>query len=174
MMKKSAVAVWTIVFALAAVAGCARVRTYTVEKDRVDQNLVSGNAGYLAGAPKEGDLQKDRKMTRRTYVAEVEIGRTGVPKVKGKKPAFEKCPISTEGEEGMMQEAEVAEIGMVSDGAAKEPVVYTVMPNDTLQKISQKFYGTSKRWKVIYDANKDVLKSPDKIYTGQVINIPQE
>ncbi|MDD5574911.1 MAG: LysM peptidoglycan-binding domain-containing protein, partial [Candidatus Omnitrophica bacterium] len=66
------------------------------------------------------------------------------------------------------------EIGMVSGGAAKEPVVYTVMPNDTLQKISQKFYGTSKRWKVIYDANKDVLKSPDKIYAGQVINIPQE
>ncbi|MCX7662077.1 MAG: LysM peptidoglycan-binding domain-containing protein, partial [Candidatus Omnitrophica bacterium] len=45
---------------------------------------------------------------------------------------------------------------------------------DTLQKISLKFYGTTKKWKRIFNANKDIIKSPDKIYPGQVINIPLE
>jgi nucleoid-associated protein YgaU len=49
---------------------------------------------------------------------------------------------------------------------------YTVAKNDTLQKISNKFYGTTKRWTKIYDANKDVLRGPDKLYPGQVLNIP--
>ena len=49
---------------------------------------------------------------------------------------------------------------------------YTVIKGDTLQKISKKFYGTTKRWMEIYNVNKNVLKSPDAIHPGQVINIP--
>ncbi|MDD2680209.1 MAG: LysM peptidoglycan-binding domain-containing protein, partial [Candidatus Omnitrophica bacterium] len=51
---------------------------------------------------------------------------------------------------------------------------YTVGKNDTLQKISKKFYGTTKKWTKIYEANKDVLSGPDKVYPGQELNIPQE
>ena len=51
---------------------------------------------------------------------------------------------------------------------------YTVVNNDTLEKISQKVYGTTKKWKQIYDANSDKLKSPDRIYSGQVLKIPKE
>ena len=49
---------------------------------------------------------------------------------------------------------------------------YTVGKNDTLQKISMKFYGTTKKWMKIYDANKDVLHSPNKLYAGQTLKIP--
>ncbi|MBM3255022.1 MAG: LysM peptidoglycan-binding domain-containing protein [Candidatus Omnitrophica bacterium] len=49
---------------------------------------------------------------------------------------------------------------------------YTVGKNDTLQKISNRFYGTTKKWLKIYEANKAVLKGPDKIYPGQVLSIP--
>jgi nucleoid-associated protein YgaU len=49
---------------------------------------------------------------------------------------------------------------------------YVVGKNDTLQKISKKFYGTTKKWTKIYEANKDVLKGPDKVYPGQTLNIP--
>jgi nucleoid-associated protein YgaU len=45
---------------------------------------------------------------------------------------------------------------------------------DTLQKISKKFYGKTNKWNRIYEANKDKLKSPNKIYPGQVIDIPVE
>jgi nucleoid-associated protein YgaU len=49
---------------------------------------------------------------------------------------------------------------------------YKVQKGDTLQKISQKFYGTTKKWQKIYEANKDTLKGPDKLYPGRTINIP--
>lgn len=50
---------------------------------------------------------------------------------------------------------------------------YVVKNGDTLQKISDKVYGTTKKWKKIYEANKDVLKGPDKIKPGQKIVIPE-
>ncbi|MBI3322737.1 MAG: LysM peptidoglycan-binding domain-containing protein [Candidatus Omnitrophica bacterium] len=49
---------------------------------------------------------------------------------------------------------------------------YTVQKGDTLQKIASKFYGTSKPWRKIYEANQASLKSPDSIYPGQKLVIP--
>lgn len=61
---------------------------------------------------------------------------------------------------------------------------YTVVSGDTLQKISQKVYGTSTRWKEIYNANKDTIEKNAKlhglsdsnngwwIYPGEVFDIP--
>ena len=51
---------------------------------------------------------------------------------------------------------------------------YKVKKGQTLQEISKEIYGTTKKWKKIYEANKDKLKSPDKIYAGQILNIPQK
>jgi nucleoid-associated protein YgaU len=53
-------------------------------------------------------------------------------------------------------------------------VRYTVSKEDTLQKISLKFYGTTKKWGKIYNANKETLKAADRIYPGQTLNIPIE
>ncbi len=175
-MKKGAIGIWVFIFALAAVSGCARVRTYTVEQERVDQDLTSGNAGYLTGAPQQ-DLQADRKLTRTTYVAEVELGKKAGQKPKGKKAKYEKCPMAMENQEGATEEVTTEMPALAAPqvaAASKEPVTYTVAANDTLQKISMKFYGTTKKWKVIFEANKEALKSPDKIYAGQVLKIPQE
>ena len=46
---------------------------------------------------------------------------------------------------------------------------YTVESGDSLSKIGGK-YGIA--WKAIWDANRDVLKDPDKIYPGQELKIP--
>jgi nucleoid-associated protein YgaU len=46
---------------------------------------------------------------------------------------------------------------------------YTVEGGDNLTKIGNK-YGIS--WKAIWDANRDILKDPDKIYPGQELKIP--
>ena len=51
---------------------------------------------------------------------------------------------------------------------------YTVQNNDNLEKISQKVYGTSKKWKQIFEANQDQLKNPDRIYAGMVLKIPDK
>jgi nucleoid-associated protein YgaU len=46
---------------------------------------------------------------------------------------------------------------------------YTVESGDNLTKIGNK-YGIA--WKAIWDANRDILKDPDKIYPGQELKIP--
>ena len=50
---------------------------------------------------------------------------------------------------------------------------YTVKSGDTLSKISQQFYGNSGQYMRIYEANRQVLKSPDKIQPGQELVIPE-
>jgi nucleoid-associated protein YgaU len=49
---------------------------------------------------------------------------------------------------------------------------YTVVSGDNLWKISEKYYGNGAKNDVIFEANKPMLSSPDKIYPGQVLRIP--
>ncbi len=49
---------------------------------------------------------------------------------------------------------------------------YTVVKGDNLSKIAQEYLGDAKRWKEIYNANKDQIKDPNLIYVGQKLNIP--
>ena len=56
----------------------------------------------------------------------------------------------------------------------KEPEAkfYTVQAGDTLSKIAREQYGSAMKYPVIFEANKPMLKSPDKTYPGQVLRIP--
>jgi nucleoid-associated protein YgaU len=58
--------------------------------------------------------------------------------------------------------------------AAKEPRLYTVKKGDTLWEIAEAVYGKGhgKDNKKIFEANRPMLKSADKIYPGQVLRIP--
>jgi len=49
---------------------------------------------------------------------------------------------------------------------------YTVEKGDYLSKISKKMYGDAMKYNIIFEANKPMLKDPDKIYPGQVLRIP--
>jgi nucleoid-associated protein YgaU len=49
---------------------------------------------------------------------------------------------------------------------------YTVQKGDTLSEIAQKMYGKANKYPIIFEANKPMLKDPDKIYPGQVLRIP--
>ena len=155
-----------------ALSGCV-VRTYKLTKDRVDQDLTTGNKGYLKGSAPAGEV-KERPATRTTQVVEVELyppikfdRKTKVSPAGTTQSQVANEGISTEGNKGYLMQSTVPEI---AESAAYEK--YTVQKGDTLQKISQKFYGTTKKWMKIYDANKDVLKGPNKVYPGQSLNIP--
>jgi len=49
---------------------------------------------------------------------------------------------------------------------------YTVKAGDTLSKIAKTQYGDANRYSKIFEANRDQLKDPDKIFPGQVLVIP--
>lgn len=51
---------------------------------------------------------------------------------------------------------------------------YTVQRGDTLSAISKRFYGNSNEYNRIFEANRDQLKDPDKIFPGQVLKIPAD
>jgi len=51
---------------------------------------------------------------------------------------------------------------------------YTVRPGDSLSKIAKALLGDAKKWRVLYDANRDVVgANPDLIHPGQVLKIPK-
>jgi len=53
------------------------------------------------------------------------------------------------------------------------PRTYVVRRGDTLQRISKRFYGTTRRWRRVYNANRGELGDPDKIQIGMRLVIPQ-
>jgi nucleoid-associated protein YgaU len=50
---------------------------------------------------------------------------------------------------------------------------YVVVKGDSLSKIAQRAYGDARKWRKIYEANKDLIKDPDLIYPGQSLRIPE-
>jgi LysM repeat protein len=147
-------------------SGCV-VRTYSVQKERADLDLNSGNRGFLAG--KSIEPATVANTTRESKVVEIEV----FPLIKSLK---KEKPVSgtkkfEPGEPAAGEDKGAKSISAVAVVAAQE---YKVQENDTLQKISQKFYGTMHKWTKIYEANKDQLKGPDKIRPGQVLKIPAD
>jgi nucleoid-associated protein YgaU len=61
---------------------------------------------------------------------------------------------------------------MSVDRSEPEAKYYTVVSGDNLSKISKAQYGDPNKYMKIFDANKPMLKDPDKIYPGQVLRIP--
>jgi nucleoid-associated protein YgaU len=51
---------------------------------------------------------------------------------------------------------------------------YTVVSGDTLSHIAQRHYGDAGRWPAIFEANRDKLSDPDRIFPGQVLRIPDD
>jgi nucleoid-associated protein YgaU len=49
---------------------------------------------------------------------------------------------------------------------------YVVVDGDTLTKISLQFYGTARRWREIYDANRDTLPNESVLSIGSTLVIP--
>jgi len=61
---------------------------------------------------------------------------------------------------------------MTVDQSEPEASFYTVVSGDTLSKIAKEQYGDASRYPEIFEANKPMLTSPDRIYPGQVLRIP--
>ena len=154
---------------LLALSGC-RTATKVTDVPRVDLDLGNGNRGYLVGTPPPEAAEM--KTTRKVLWTDVELPTTYQPK----RSAAPASPSEAE------QEAPGPSEGMTAaapaGGADTTPVhydTYVVRKGDALSTIAAKpeIYGHGSRWRRIYDANKDQLKSPDQVRAGMTLKIPR-
>ncbi len=50
--------------------------------------------------------------------------------------------------------------------------VYEIVSGDTLGAIAKRYYGKASKYMKIFEANRDIIDDPNKIYPGQKIRIP--
>ncbi|MGL4725503.1 MAG: peptidoglycan-binding protein LysM [Scandinavium sp.] len=119
---------------------------------------------------------------------ESHITELGIPGAENVKVDVASDGTATVTGDGLTQEAKekilvavgnVAGISQVNDSlTAAQPGAesryYTVKSGDTLSAISKAEYGTPNEYPRIFEANKPMLKHPDKIYPGQVLIIPNK
>jgi len=178
-------------------SGCV-IRSYTTEMDRVDQE-ISGNRGVIMGTPPAVSETEQVRKTRTIYNIEVELpsgyrtyqeaedkelyGNRGY--IKGSVSPEKEVYVTGSGE-GQASSVRFGP-GMGSSnmpqivysepsgdtGINPSAEYYVVQKGDTLQKISMKLFGTTQKWGKIYNANKYVLKTPDRIRPGQKLVIPK-
>lgn len=165
-------------------AGCSKVKFYAVDRPRVDQATM-GNSGYVGGQKKD-DTSVDGRPTRRIYVFEVDrkkkeqaASATAAKTVTtDPAPATQSTGPASQPKQGLSlpyigdDEPSLDDTGAVSVPADAAGSLYTVVKDDTLQKISKKVYGSYSKWTKIYDANKDKIKNPNFVKPGIVIVIP--
>ena len=60
----------------------------------------------------------------------------------------------------------------VADDTPLNDLYYEIQKGDTLWRVAEIYYKDGSRYKEIFEANREVIKDPDKIYPGQMIRIP--
>ncbi len=67
----------------------------------------------------------------------------------------------------------VNELKVAEETEPEEKVeYYVIQKGDTLSKIAQRYYGDPMAYPRIFEANREVIQDPDKIFPGQKIRIP--
>ena len=92
-----------------------------------------------------------------------------------KKADFSDVTTSVESTEQKVEKADFSDV--TATVTSTEEIVggqtYTVARGDTLSSIAKNHYGKASAWHQIFDANRDVIDDPDRIFPGQVIKLPQ-
>ena len=96
-------------------------------------------------------------------------------RVEGDKVVVKSDALSAEEKEKViLAVGNVAGVAQVEAEVEEEPVFHTVVKGDTLSAIAKKTLGNANRYPEIFEANKPMLKHPDKIYPGQMLRIPKK
>jgi nucleoid-associated protein YgaU len=66
----------------------------------------------------------------------------------------------------------VAALLLAATGAGAEARLHEVRPGESLAAIARRELGDPALWPLLYRANRDRIKDPERIYPGQQISIP--
>ena len=77
------------------------------------------------------------------------------------------------------QPAAVAQVASIPAAPVVTPVEegpkrLVIQPGNSLWKLSREVYGKGRMFTIIYEANRDQLKNPNKIYPGQILSAPKQ
>jgi protein tyrosine/serine phosphatase len=73
-----------------------------------------------------------------------------------------------------LTDGELAALAANLASAPQQSETYVVVAGDSLWKIAKNLYGKGSMWKVLFEANQDTVKNPNRIYVGQVLTIPEK
>ncbi|MFH1858006.1 MAG: LysM peptidoglycan-binding domain-containing protein [Candidatus Omnitrophota bacterium] len=183
--------------ALLLLSGCFK-RVEVVTRERLDRDLATGNRGTIHGTvpttPSETPPTReyvewnievptyevhvplpqwrrewhDKELWgNQGYVVGGPSGKRGAKAPSSLEPPAE-APIARTPEKALYRRQEIPQ------AAVPVYTTYTVKQGDTLGKISTTVYGTSKNWKQIFEANRQILSDPNKLRPGQVLQVPQD
>jgi nucleoid-associated protein YgaU len=65
-----------------------------------------------------------------------------------------------------------APAGPPAPAPAERVEYYEIKKGDTLSAVAKQFYGKASEYTKIFEANRELIKDPNKIYPGQKIRIP--
>ncbi len=142
-------------------SGC-RTATRVAEVPRVDLEVQGGNQGYPIGTP---PASAEGKATRQMVQTDIEV------------PSFYRAkhggsPVSIEGTDA---EPTGISVGEVESSAPVKFDSYVVQKGESLWTIAAKreIYGKATQWRRIFEANHELLKSPDRVRAGMTLKIPR-
>lgn len=175
-----------VAIAMSSVMSGCLLRWRTVEKPRTDMD-VKGNAGCLQGDCKKEPKKSKLSDKRLISVLELEIGKSKKKLAKEKEALAKRRQQVADYKSNLGKSVDVTEVSVSEDEEivfddsivqqeelVDGPQIYVVQKGDTLQKISKKFYGTTKKYIYLYENNRDILKSKDSLRVGQKLTIPEK
>ncbi|MEM1263594.1 MAG: peptidoglycan-binding protein LysM [Pseudomonadota bacterium] len=65
-----------------------------------------------------------------------------------------------------------ADAAATPEPAEEKVEYYVIQSGDTLGKLAKEYYGNAMEYPRIFEANREVIEDPDKIFVGQKIRIP--
>jgi nucleoid-associated protein YgaU len=140
-------------------------------------DFVMGAGEKLFGAKGESDQERSAKLENHVRRMGIEVEQLKIDFKGDQASVTGKVESQADREKIILAVGNTDGIGKVDDRlevVKKEPEAkyYTVVKGDTLSKIAKVEYGDAMKYPVIFEANKPMLKDPDKIYPGQVLRIP--
>lgn len=138
---------------------------------------VEAAPSATATAPSDMDIQN--YVTKLVRTSQLPVDDLAITVENGTATVFGKCDTQKTRERVRLIVGNVQGVARVDDRmtvekAEPESKMYTVKSGDSLSKIAKEMYGDASKYPVIFEANKPMLKDPDKIYPGQVLRIPAQ
>lgn len=145
--------------------------TSTLRDAGIDTSGLNVKIGADGRVTVSGRVDSQAESDRITEVLEDMPNVTGVDNrlqvgAPEPEPAPEPAPVA----EPAPQPASAPE--PAAEGDAGEGRTYTVQPGDSLWKIASETLGSGAEYMKIFEANRDLLDDPNKIFPGQVLKIP--